>query len=55
MARVLGNLVSNALRYTEAGGTIALRAYADHRPPTTDHRRKAATISRRSSVVRRRG
>jgi signal transduction histidine kinase len=32
--QVLGNLVSNALRYTPAGGTIALSATTDHRPPT---------------------
>jgi signal transduction histidine kinase len=36
LARALGNLVSNALRYTPAGGTITLAATADHRLPTAD-------------------
>ncbi|MBZ0296882.1 MAG: HAMP domain-containing protein [Anaerolineae bacterium] len=30
MVQVLGNLVSNALRYTPSGGTITLRAQQDH-------------------------
>jgi signal transduction histidine kinase len=58
MIQVLGNLVSNALRYTPAGGTIALRAYADHRPRTIDHRpvlkgaeNQLSVIGRQSSVV----
>jgi signal transduction histidine kinase len=38
LAQILGNLIENALRYTPAGGQVRLRAYADHRPPTTDHR-----------------
>jgi signal transduction histidine kinase len=38
LARALGNLVSNALRYTSAGGMITLAATTDHRPPTTEDR-----------------
>jgi signal transduction histidine kinase len=38
MARALGNLVSNALRYTPEGGVITLGATTDHRPPTTEDR-----------------
>ncbi|GAB4212062.1 MAG: ATP-binding protein [Roseiflexaceae bacterium] len=32
MQQVLGNLISNALRYTPAGGTISLRARAEQQP-----------------------
>jgi signal transduction histidine kinase len=35
LTRALSNLVSNALRYTGAGGTITLSATTDHRPLTT--------------------
>jgi signal transduction histidine kinase len=38
LARALGNLVSNALHYTPAGGTITLAATTDHRPLTTEDR-----------------
>ncbi|HET9222270.1 MAG TPA: HAMP domain-containing protein [Roseiflexaceae bacterium] len=38
LARALGNLVSNALRYTPSGGTITLGATTDHPPPTTEDR-----------------
>jgi signal transduction histidine kinase len=51
MARVLSNLVSNALRYTPAGGAITLRAYADHRPPTTDRRPLLNGEAKHLSVV----
>jgi len=38
LAQVLGNLVSNALRYTPPGGMVVLRAWADPAPrPTTIH------------------
>ncbi len=36
MQQVLGNLISNALRYTPAGGAIGLRARADQQPPAAD-------------------
>ncbi len=51
MSQVFANLVANALRYTPAGGTIALRA--DHRPPTTDHRPLLKGEETQLSVVRR--
>ncbi|MFL5804139.1 MAG: sensor histidine kinase, partial [Roseiflexaceae bacterium] len=58
LAQILGNLIENALRYTPAGGQVTLRVYADHRPPTTDHRpplrsadNELSVVSRPSSVV----
>jgi signal transduction histidine kinase len=61
MARVLGNLVSNALRYTEAGGTIALRASAeckvlsfelpDSRPATQNSNAQRAPETQNSVVL----
>jgi signal transduction histidine kinase len=47
----LNNLVSNALRYTSAGGEITLDATTDHRPPTTDHAGDHSVVGRQSSVV----
>ena len=37
LRQVVFNLLDNARKYTAVGGRIALRAYADHRPLTTDH------------------
>jgi signal transduction histidine kinase len=42
--RVLGNLVTNALRHTPAGGSIALRVYADSRPQTADRRQPSVVF-----------
>jgi signal transduction histidine kinase len=36
LRQIVLNLLDNARKYTSPGGTIALRAYPDHRPPTTD-------------------
>jgi PAS domain S-box-containing protein len=40
LRRVLVNLLTNAVRFTSAG-EITVRAYADDRPPTTDHQSTA--------------
>jgi signal transduction histidine kinase/CheY-like chemotaxis protein len=61
--QVLLNLLSNAAKFTELGG-ITVRAYVDHRPPTTDHQpqtssagdeqldeRGTSVVGRQSSVV----
>jgi signal transduction histidine kinase len=44
LAQVLGNLVENALRYTPSGGTIVVRVYADHRPPSTEARAEQLAV-----------
>jgi signal transduction histidine kinase len=51
LAQVLGNLVENALRYTPPGGNVVVRVYADHRPPTTDHRPRLRGEDAQPSVV----
>jgi signal transduction histidine kinase len=51
LAQILGNLIENALRYTPVGGSVTVRAYADHRPPTTDHKPPLTGENARSSVV----
>jgi two-component system, OmpR family, sensor kinase len=38
LRQIVLNLLDNARKYTPPGGQIVLRAYVDHRPPTTDHR-----------------
>src|SRR5262249_32248117 len=55
MAQVLANLVSNALRYTPAGGTITLSAAEattdDRRPTTDDNSATLSIVHRPSSIV----
>ncbi len=51
LARVLSNLVSNALRYTPAGGSITLRTYADHRPLLKGEENQLSIVGCPSSVV----
>jgi signal transduction histidine kinase len=51
LAQILGNLIENALRYTPVGGSVTVRAYADHQPPTTDQQALINGKDARSSVV----
>jgi signal transduction histidine kinase len=54
LARALGNLVSNALRYTPAGGTITLAATTDH-PFDRDQGRRPPTTAAEDKETRRQG
>jgi signal transduction histidine kinase len=51
VAQVLGNLVSNALRHTPAGGEVVISATTDDRQPTTDGSGGGSAVGRPSSVV----
>lgn len=51
MVQVLGNLVSNALRYTPVGGQVTLRAYVQQTAPTTPTRNGNALTDTSSAMI----
>jgi len=51
LTRALSNLVSNALRYTPAGGTITLRVRTEDRGLRTESEQQTSILSPQSSVL----